>query len=231
MPVEPKRKHSEQLNHITFSEAVHGPKHKKKAERLRELFHDHKVFCPRSNAEYVMIKETLWPHTRFVDPQSLSMANRVFMDSIVVIKPHAVEDCGDLIRATLVGHGFVISRCKSAKYPMATLEQMAQCLDSAALYQRENVQDQALQYLSSGPVLVMVVRKPVGADGAWSSEQEEAERLRAVVGKVDPNVDREEDENTQSIRGCFGDDLVHNVIDVYYKQTLREFRKFVRLLF
>lgn len=182
-----------------------------------------------------MIKETLWPHTRFVDADWINgqnvQQNRLFMDSIVVIKPHAVEDCGDLIRATLVGHGFVISQCKTAKYSISKLDKIVHGLDSAAMYKREGVENQALQYLSSGPILVMVVRKPIGMDGVWSSEQEEEAKMRDLVGNVDPIVDRQEDENTQSIRGCFGDDLVHNVIDVYYKETLREFRKYVQLLF
>merc|ERR1712087_638535 len=96
-------------------------------------------------------------------------------------------------------------------------------LDSAELYRRRGVLDQALRYLSSGPVLAMAIRKPI--DGV-ESEYEEQRAMRALIGGVDPNEDRV-DQNTQSIRGCFGDDLVHNVLDVHYQRTQREFRAFV----
>jgi len=83
--------------------------------------------------------------------------------------------------------------------------------------------------------VALEVRKPFGdgveAECECADERECVVRMRELVGFSDPAQNWKADEHTQAIRGCFGQDLVHNAVDVYYKQTHSEFARVRKLLF
>ena len=189
-------------------------------EKIRELFTSENVYCPRNRNEYNMIKQVLCPNTKLFQFEDNNLMNKYsFMESIGIIKPNVVRDCGDQIRATLIGNGFIISQIKAIKYTALQFETILNSMDSNNYYQTKNVRNEAIRYLSSGTIIIMIIKKPIGIDNDCLNEKDCFHKLSELIGFIDPEIDRQNDENTQSIRGCFGEDLIHNAIDVTMTQN------------
>lgn len=191
------------------------------AGTLRILFSSKNVYCPVNELEFEVLKLFLFgkksketDYNSIVDEsesgsksgtKSSIINRRHFRDqqSVLIIKPQAANEYGNLIRATLVGNGYEILQCKAEKYSVLQLKQI--WIDP--YYNTKNVCSHVIEYLASAPIVVMVIRPSY--DGSDSYD-----RLKHIIGHTDPNIDRKMDEETQSIRGCFGEDLIHNAVDI-----------------
>eukprot|EP01084_Bolivina_argentea_P145661 255268_1 len=196
-------------------------------ERLRELFKTQHVYCPKNTNEYKVIKQVLWPQTNY----TLYDDKYEYVDSIAIIKPNALKHYEMIIRATLIGNGFVVTKCKTVQYSAHddALHRIMHCMDSKLYYEQDpKLQDEAMEYLSSARCGVMVIKKAIGVDTCLNAKQC-FNQLSELIGCADPQIDRKNDDNTQSIRGCFGDDLIHNAIDV--SLTKKDFRTIYSIVF
>lgn len=203
------------LNNKKVQESIDG----QRFEEIRQWFAIHNVYAPNNFNQYDIIKQILCPNTNLIDDNNTDKYHNRFnnkykkyMESIAIIKPNVINDCGDLIRATFVGNGFIISSIKAQKFKPFQSETIINSMDSYHYYQTKDVKNEAIRYLSSGTIIVMIIKKPIGIDGL--TEKDCFNKLSQLIGFVDPELDRKNNAETQSIRGCFGEDLIHNAIDV-----------------
>merc|ERR1712228_321395 len=191
-------------------------------DRLREWFDARNVCCPQNESQYQMMKQVLWKNTKYRQ-NVINDENKEYMQSIGIIKPNAVSDClADLIRSTLIGNGFIISSIKTFQFAPYNLD-ILDAMDSSSYYM-QSVREKAINYLLSGSVILMIIKKEIDSN---CNEEQCFQELSELVGFVDPMKERQNDPNTQSIRGCFGEDLIHNAIDVTLTQN--DFKKIIHL--
>ena len=186
-------------------------------DKLRVLFDARNVACPQNQSQYEMMKQVLWPNTKYCHNVVVNDENTEYMQSIAIVKPNAVTDClCDLIRATLIGNGYLIQNIKWIQFAPYKVETVVDAMDSCSYYTASNVREKTIHYLSSGKVVIFIIKKEIESN---CTEQQCFEALSKLIGLVDPIKDRENDPDTESIRGCFGEDLVHNAIDVTLTQN------------